>query len=201
MHSLIRQRVRPLDGGVRNTLTARASDYDLNTRPARTQALTPAAVLVALVERAQGLTVLLTRRTDHLHDHAGQISFPGGRAEATDEDAVSTALRETEEEIGINRRHIDVVGYLDLYETGSGFLVTPVVGFMRPGFSLTPDRFEVADVFEVPLGFVLDPHNLTESKCRWRGEMRRFYVYQYRDRTIWGATAGMLKNFAERLQD
>ncbi len=178
---------------------AAVSDYDLDHHPAAAKPLTPAAVLVPLVERDSGHTVLLTQRTDHLHDHAGQVSFPGGRMDPGDESPVRTALRETEEEIGLAPEYIEIAGYLDLYETGTGFLVTPVVGFIRPGFTLEPDRFEVADVFEVPLEFLIDPANRQRQSMFWKGARRTYYVFEYEDRFIWGATAGMLTNLARRL--
>ena len=178
-----------------------AGDFDLNPRPPVTPELIPAAVLVPLVSRPQGFTILLTQRTEHLHDHAGQISFPGGRVEAFDDGPVATALRETEEEIRLNRRFVEIAGALDNYETATGFLVTPVVGFVRPGFTLEPDRFEVADIFEMPLAFVLDPtHHQTASRVVC-GKERTFYVFEYREHFIWGATAGMLMNLFRRLSD
>lgn len=161
--------------------------------------LTPAAVLVPLVDRPEGLTVLLTQRTDHLHHHGGQISFPGGRVEEHDTSAIETALRETEEEIGLDRRHVDIVGFLDLYQTVTGFLITPVVSFVEPAFQLNPDPFEVADVFEVPLGFILDSRNHERRSVMYKGRERRFYVLPYENRYIWGATAAILVGFANRL--
>ncbi len=162
--------------------------------------LTPAAVLVPLVERSEGYTVLLTQRTAHLEHHAGQISFPGGRAEEEDNSPVDTALREAEEEIGLQRRHVvEIAGYLDLYQTVTGFLVTPVVGFVTPPFELMLDAFEVAEAFEVPLEFILDPRNHEYRSLFYKGQQRRYYVIPYADRFIWGATAAMLVNFALRL--
>ncbi|MCH8111509.1 MAG: CoA pyrophosphatase, partial [Proteobacteria bacterium] len=154
------------------------SDYDLNPdmRSEAPENLIAAAVLVPLVLRQDGVTMLLTQRTDHLRDHAGQVSFPGGRVEAYDEGAVATALRETEEEIGVGPSHIEVVGELDLYETRTGFRITPVVGLVEPGFTLTLDEFEVAEVFEVPLSFVLDPANHQKRSLVWRGAERHFYL-------------------------
>ncbi|MDS4020199.1 MAG: CoA pyrophosphatase [Candidatus Competibacter sp.] len=162
--------------------------------------LTPAAVLVPLVERSEGYTVLLTQRTAHLEHHAGQISFPGGRTEEGDASPVETALREAEEEIGLRRRHVvEIAGFLDLYQTVTGFLVTPVVGFVTPPFDLALDAFEVAEAFEVPLEFVLDPRNHESRRMFYKGQQRRYYVIPYQDRFIWGATAAMLVNFARRL--
>lgn len=152
----------------------------------------PAAVLVPVVERAGDLSILLTRRTDHLHDHPGQIAFPGGRREQSDASAVMTALRETEEEVGLARRHVDVLGELPRYHTGTGFEVTPVVGLVYPPFELKPDPFEVAEAFEVPLEFLLDPRNHQRCSLEIRGSLREFWAMPFGDYYIWGATAGML---------
>lgn len=161
----------------------------------------PAAVLVPLVERRSGLTVLLTQRTDHLHHHPGQISFPGGRVEDIDSGPVTTAVRETEEEIGLARGYLEVAGFLDPYQTITGFRVTPVVAFVRPGFQLELDAFEVAEAFEVPLSFVLDPnHHLRQVRCV-QGSERYYYVLSYGDRRIWGATAAMLVNLYDKLKE
>jgi 8-oxo-dGTP pyrophosphatase MutT (NUDIX family) len=167
------------------------------TRPSA--ALTPAAVLVPLVDRPDGLTILLTQRTAHLQSHAGQISFPGGRKEPDDADAVATALRETEEEVGLPRQHITVVGQLDNYVTGTGFEVTPIVGIVTPPFPIVIDPFEVAEAFEVPLSYVLDGANHHQVERESAGRRRVFYVLPYEGRNIWGATAGMLVNLAEVL--
>jgi 8-oxo-dGTP pyrophosphatase MutT (NUDIX family) len=162
--------------------------------------LTPAAVLVPLVERCGALTVLLTRRTDHLEHHPGQVSFPGGRAEEGDAGPVETALRETREEIGLHSRHVEIAGYLDCYQTVTGFLVTPVVGFVEPDFDLSPDTFEVAEVFEAPLDLILDPDNRRLESIVYKGTRRQFYVLPYKDYYIWGATAAMLVNLSEKLR-
>lgn len=175
-------------------------DHDLNPGMAKPTELVQAAVLVPIVERREGLTVLLTQRTDHLSAHAGQISFPGGRLEATDAGLEAAALRETEEEVGLMRDRIEVVGQLDLYVTRTGFEVTPVVGIVTPPFSLTPDPFEVADVFEVPLSFIIDPANHLKQSRLHNGIQRQFYVLPYDNRYIWGATAGMLVNLSEVLR-
>lgn len=175
-------------------------DHDLNPGMAKPTELVQAAVLVPIVERREGFTVLLTQRTDHLNAHAGQISFPGGRLEATDAGLEAAALRETEEEVGLRRDRIEVVGQLDLYVTRTGFEVTPVVGIVTPPFSLTPDPFEVADVFEVPLSFIIDPANHLKQSRLHNGIQRQFYVLPYDNRYIWGATAGMLVNLSEVLR-
>lgn len=163
-----------------------------------------ASVLIGLVAREQGLQLLLTRRTDHLRDHAGQISFPGGRAEPEDADAEATALRETEEEVGLDRSHIEVVGSLPPYRTVTAFVVTPVVAIVRPGFTLKLDPFEVAEAFEVPLAFLMDPahhqrHALGSPESHrqflsmpWDGAGADGIARRY---FIWGATAAMLRNF------
>ena len=175
-------------------------DHDLNPDlydPA--QALTPAAVLVPVVKRTPEMTVLFTRRTDHLYDHAGQISFPGGRVDPGDRDVEAAALRETEEEIGLKRDHIEFAGALDTYVTRTGFEVTPLVGLVAPPFSLALDSFEVAEAFEVPLGFFLEPAHREIHSRQYEGKERRFYAYSFGDHYIWGATAGMLANLAEVL--
>lgn len=155
-------------------------------------AFCPAAVLVPLVVRACGVTVLLTRRTDHLQHHPGQISFPGGRVEQTDASAVMTALRETEEEIGLTPEHVELLGELPEYFTGTGFKVTPVVGLVHPPFRLALDAFEVAEVFEVPLAFLLDPANHKRHSMVYRGRQREYWAMPWKGYYIWGATAGML---------
>lgn len=160
----------------------------------------PAAVLVPLVQRDEGLHVILTRRTDHLSDHAGQISFPGGRQEDHDNTLEETALRETEEEIGLERVHIELVGRLDDYYTVTGYQVTPVVGLITPPFDLAPDAHEVAEVFEVPLEFILEPRNQKLQTVTFEGAKRRYFAIPYREYYIWGATAGMLVNFSEVLK-
>ncbi len=160
--------------------------------PGREGEPTAAAVLVPLVNRAGGLTVLLTQRSADLPDHPGQISFPGGRVEPTDPDLGYAALRETEEEVGLPRDRITLLGMLAAYETVTGFRVTPVVGWVEPPFPVHPDPVEVADVFEVPLAFLLEPAN-QQRHFRMQGDRRRdYYAIPYGDRYIWGATAAML---------
>lgn len=162
------------------------------------EALTPAAVLVPIVLREAGPTLLLTERTAHLRDHAGQVSFPGGRIEPEDVSQRHAALRETEEEVGLAPRHVEVVGYLPDYRTSTGFAVTPVVAFVTPPFSLRPDPFEVAEVFEVPLSFLFDPANHRQHEIFWRGRQRRFHAMPYDGHFIWGATAGMIVSLYRR---
>jgi len=154
--------------------------------------LTPAAVLVPIVLRDTEPTVLLTRRTDHLHHHPGQVSFPGGRVEEHDKSPIETALRETEEEISLHRKHVELLGCLPLYRTITGFEVTPVVGLVTPPFELALDAFEVADAFEVPLSFLLDTANHQRHSIEVRGTPREYYAMPYGDYFIWGATAGMI---------
>lgn len=161
--------------------------------------LTPAAVLFPIVLRDNDQTVLLTQRTAHLKDHAGQISFPGGRVEEEDQSPVHTALRETEEEIGLAREHVEVLGFLPEYRTGTGFRVTPVVALVTPPFELALDPFEVAEAFEVPLSFLLDPANHKRHSLHYRGALRHFFAMPYGDYFIWGATAGMIRSLTERL--
>jgi 8-oxo-dGTP pyrophosphatase MutT (NUDIX family) len=156
-------------------------------------------VLVPLIDRPEGMAVLLTQRTAHLTAHAGQIAFPGGRLEPADADATAAALRETEEEIGLSRDRVTIIGRLDTYVTGTGFEVTPVVGLVMPPFTLALDPFEVAEAFEVPLSFVLDPANHRRVTRNYEERTRTFFVLPYEDRYIWGATAGMLVNLAEVL--
>jgi 8-oxo-dGTP pyrophosphatase MutT (NUDIX family) len=179
---------------------ATRGDHDLNPgwTPPSTE-LRPAAVLVPLIDRAGGISVLLTQRTAHLTAHAGQISFPGGQIETSDRDAADAALRETEEEVGLTRDHVTVIGRLDTYVTGTGFEITPLVGIVKVPFALIPDPFEVSEVFEVPLSFVLDPNNHRRMTRVFEQRTRVFFVLPYENRYIWGATAGMLVNLAEVL--
>ncbi len=157
-----------------------------------------ASVLVPIVTREHP-TVLLTERTQHLSTHSGQIAFPGGKADEDDADAVATALREAQEELGLDRLFVQVLGTMPHYVTGSGFIITPVVALVQPGFSLSPNSYEVADVFEVPLEFLMDPAHHRRHVFEWEGVRREWFSMPYQDhatqRFIWGATAGMLRNF------
>jgi 8-oxo-dGTP pyrophosphatase MutT (NUDIX family) len=163
--------------------------------------LRPAAVLVAIVEHPDGETVLLTRRADHLREHAGQISFPGGRLGPGDEGPVDAALREAFEEIHLDPTRVEVAGTLPVYRTGTGFHITPVVGFLRPPLDLRPNPAEVAEVFEVPLAFLLDPANHRRDSMLWHGQVHWYDAVPYRGRYIWGATAGMLVRFSRLLAE
>ena len=187
--------------GMADSLEQRLSgDHDLNPGSFPVTVLTQAAVLVPIIDRPEGLTILLTQRTAHLTDHAGQISFPGGRVEAEDRDATATALRETVEEIGLPPDHVEVLGRLDTYVTGTGYEVVPIVGLISPPFPIVPDPFEVAEVFEVPLAFIIDPANLQRHTTNQKGRTRQFFALPYENRYIWGATAGMLVNLAGLLR-
>ena len=159
-----------------------------------------AAVLVGLVPRREGTQVLLTRRTEGLRQHGGQVSFPGGRIEASDRDAVAAALRETLEEIGLPSAQIAPLGFLDPLATITGFRILPVVAMVSPDYLALPDPGEVADVFEVPLAFLLDPANLTTHTFDLLGRPRAVWEYRYPAQRIWGATASILLNLRERLE-
>jgi 8-oxo-dGTP pyrophosphatase MutT (NUDIX family) len=176
----------------------------LNRKPGElslVDTLRPAAVLVPIVDRVEP-AVLLTLRTEHLPTHAGQVSFPGGRFHNTDTSLTETALREFAEETGIDRQFVELAGYLDFHETvNSGFVILPVVGFVREDFELRIDPHEVAEVFEVPLGFLLDPKNRARGRIERDGVIREFDTIQFGAHTIWGATAAMIVNLSERLND
>ncbi|MBI4194915.1 MAG: CoA pyrophosphatase [Betaproteobacteria bacterium] len=154
-----------------------------------------------LVHHAEAINVLLTQRTAHLLDHACQISFPGGRVETADANREETALRETEEEIGVRRTQIDLLGRLPDYEIPSGFRITPVVGWIEPPFELQPDPFEVDSVFEAPLAHFLEPANYQRREYRFRGRHRHYMAIPFAGRYIWGATAGMLYSLCRMLKD
>ena len=162
--------------------------------------VTRAAVLIPLLLKNDGISVLLTQRTDHLHDHAGQISFPGGRMDPGDSDPTDTALRESQEEIGLDPQGVEIIGHLPQYLTVSGYSVTPVVALVKPQAEYALDAFEVADIFEVPLHFLMDPAN--HQVRVWESDQggRRFYSMPYENRFIWGATAGMLRNLYHLLK-
>jgi 8-oxo-dGTP pyrophosphatase MutT (NUDIX family) len=165
---------------------------------AQERPIRPAAVLIPVVDHPQP-TVLLTQRAAHLNDHAGQISFPGGKIEPTDASPLDAALRETSEEVGLGREFIDPVGYLDLYGTSFGFRIVPTVARVRPGFKLRINAAEVDDTFEVPLAFLMNPANHQVHRKEFRGIERTYYAMPFADRYIWGATAGILRVLYERI--
>jgi 8-oxo-dGTP pyrophosphatase MutT (NUDIX family) len=196
---LARERLLPEPADLHTWRTG-PSDFDLNpgTRPPSVPPLRPAAVLVPVVA-GPDLTVLLTQRTAHLPAHAGQIAFPGGKLEASDAGPLDAALREAEEEIGLARDFVEPLGFIEPYETGTGFIVTPVVAHVSPGYSLRADPQEVESVFQVPLAFLLDEVNHRIDTRQWRGAERRFYAIPHEDRYIWGATAGIIRALWRRL--
>jgi 8-oxo-dGTP pyrophosphatase MutT (NUDIX family) len=196
----IAARLRPLDA-YDPAEAAPGSDFDLNpqSRVIIGRILAPAAVLVGLVEREAGLSVLLTRRADALRKHSGQVAFPGGRMDPGETPA-ETALRESWEEVGLDPGFVRLIGLGDVYETGTGFSITPVVGFIRPGFSLQAHDAEVAEIFETPFAFFMDAANhQLRSMTAADGVERRFYAMEHEGRTIWGATAGMVRGLYERI--
>jgi 8-oxo-dGTP pyrophosphatase MutT (NUDIX family) len=180
---------------------AKASDYALNGPPPEAAVIArarPAAVLAPVVARPQGLRVLLTLRASHLRAHSGQVAFPGGQIDPG-ETPTETALRETREEIGLEARFIEPLGWLDPYLTGTGFRVAPLVALIDPSFTVTVNRLEVDEVFETPFSFLMNPANHHLEERIWQGRSRKFYVMQHERRYIWGATAGILRNLYERL--
>jgi 8-oxo-dGTP pyrophosphatase MutT (NUDIX family) len=194
----IARHLDPLDAG---PSVAGRSDFDLSPdhAPAEAAALTPAAVLVGLVARPHGLSVILTRRSDSLRRHSGQIALPGGQCEPG-ETPWTAALREAHEEIGLEPALVSVAGLSTPYRTGTGFHVIPVVGFVAEGYEPRPNPDEVAEVFETPFGFLMDPASYEQREMRTAdGVKRRFYAATWEDRTIWGATAGMLRALYDRL--
>jgi 8-oxo-dGTP pyrophosphatase MutT (NUDIX family) len=158
----------------------------------------PAAVLVPIVDHPEP-TVLLTQRAQHLPDHPGQVSFPGGKIDKGDADPRASAVREAEEEIGLDRAHVDPLGYLDLYMTTLGYRIVPVVARVKPGFSLKLNVSEVDAAFEVPLSFLMDQNNVQRHSREWQGMTRHYYAFTFGERYIWGVTAGILRNLHERI--
>ena len=193
----LKSRLDPPEGGLR---APRYGDGDLNGASAPTgRRLKPAAVLAPLIRRGDRLSLLFTRRADHLQAHAGQISFPGGRQNAGRESLAECALRETQEEIGAGPERIALIGRWEAYETVTGFQVTPFIGLLDGEAPLKPDPGEVAEVFETPFDFLMNPRNHRLEEREFRGVLRRYYAMPYKGRYIWGATAGMLRALSRRL--
>ena len=178
--------------------TSLTSDNDLmENEVVRTENLTEAAVLIPIVERNNGLKVILTKRSNNLKQHPGQVSFPGGKSEKTDKSLVATALRETREEIGINNKNVEILGQLSKHVTITGFKITPFIGKIRTGFSTKIQTSEVSEIFEVPLSYLSNPKNFRVETVKWKGKKRFFYSIPYGPYYIWGATARILKNLAD----
>jgi len=199
-HDWIAERLEPLNG-TPHADRPLSSDFDLGPENWSSPGtpLTPAAVLVGLIERDHGLNVLLTRRSDNMRSHTGQVAFPGGRQDPG-EGPTEAALREAYEEVGLESHFVRPLGFSTPYQTGTGFLVTPVVGFIRQGFTLTPNPGEVADIFETPFSYLMDLANYEEHERELpSGIMRRFYATTHEAQYIWGATAGMLRALQGRL--
>ena len=195
----IRQRINPRRA--ESWVADCPGDSVLASEPGAALWLKPAAVIIPLIDRQPGLTILLTRRTEHLSAHAGQVSFPGGRMEPSDQDAQMAALRETKEEIGLAPDRLEVVGRLATYVTGTGYEVVPFVALVRSPFVLTPEPTEVADVFEMPLAWLMCPDSCKTEYRDWKGAPRLFYVFEFDGKRIWGATAAMLVNLRDALAD
>ena len=190
----------PLDASASEDAAFR-SDFDLNAdwKGEPPEGLKPAAVLIGLVERPEGLSVILTRRADTLRQHTGQVALPGGRMDAG-ETPWACALREANEEIGLDPALVSLAGLSTTYRTGTGYRIAPVVGFVEPGCVLTPSPHEVADIFETPFGFLMDPRNHEQREGRTPGgDLRRFYAMTWGEQMIWGATAGILRALYDRL--
>jgi 8-oxo-dGTP pyrophosphatase MutT (NUDIX family) len=182
-------------------VTPRRGDHDADPvmrKIAAVRPIRPAAVLVPVVDHAEP-TVLLTQRAQHLPDHAGQVSFPGGKIDESDASPVASALREAEEEIGLERCFVTPIGYLDLYLTTLGYRIVPVIARVRPGFSLALNESEVDATFEVPLGYLMDQNNIERHSRDWQGMRRHYYAITFGERYIWGVTAGILRNLHERI--
>ena len=195
----VRERSARLASGLPVPALPVGSDFSLNGIVPVPEKYRAASVLVPIVNRASEVTILLTQRTADMPSHAGQVAFPGGRSDPTDVSLVETALRETQEETGIDPAFVTVAGFLDAYETGTGYAILPVVGLLSDGFALSPHAAEVAEIFEVPLSFLLDPVNRKMQSREFQGRVRSFYSFTYEGHYIWGATAAMLLNFGERI--
>jgi len=199
---LATERLRSEPPAIGDLIARPRGDHDMQPQPVPLpdeKAAVPAAVLIGIVPRPDGPTVLLTQRAATLRSHSAQVAFPGGRVDAVDGSPVVTALRETEEEIGLSRERIRTLGFLDAYLTGTGYRIVPVVALVEPPFSLTLNAHEVDEAFETPLSFLLDPANHLREGREWKGLYRTYYAMPFGDRYIWGATAGMIRNLYERL--
>lgn len=200
--ALARDRLRPEPPAPGDVIGRPRGDHEMQPQPMAQPdeiAAVQAAVLIPVVMREGGPTVLLTQRAAALRNHSAQVAFPGGRADAVDGSPAVTALRETEEEIGLAREHVRTLGYLDAYLTGTGYRIVPVVALVEPPFSLSLNAHEVDEAFETPLDFLLDPANHKREGREWKGLYRTYYAISFGDRYIWGATAGMIRNLYERL--
>jgi 8-oxo-dGTP pyrophosphatase MutT (NUDIX family) len=194
----------PVEAGLRAALSRPAgpsSDFDLNPdlRPVADKALRPAAVLIPIWLRPEGAALILTKRSSHLKHHPGQIAFPGGKVDPTDAGPQAAALREAQEEIGLDPSRVQIIGSLPVHETVTGFAMTPFVGLLRGDFTPVPEAGEVEEVFTVPLSHVLSPENFAIEQRRWMGVSRRYYTVPYGPYYIWGATARILRGLAERV--
>jgi 8-oxo-dGTP pyrophosphatase MutT (NUDIX family) len=183
-------------------LPALRSDEDLNDGIGlkTKEKIRAAAVLVGLLERDGELHVLLTQRSEELPTHAGQIAFPGGKIDKGDAGPVECALRETHEETGVSPEFVEPLGFLDVYQTGTGFRIVPVVGLLRSGFVLVPEPGEVTEIFDIPLAHFMEPANHFRHSRMWQGRERQYYAMPYGERYVWGATAGMLRNLHDRVR-
>jgi 8-oxo-dGTP pyrophosphatase MutT (NUDIX family) len=182
-------------------VTPRRGDHDADpvmAKVASVRPIRPAAVLIGIVEHEEP-TVLLTQRAQHLPDHPGQVSFPGGKSDKSDASPMHSALREAEEEIGLDREHVQPVGYLDLYMTTLGYRIVPLIARVEPGFKLTLNTAEVDEVFEVPLAYVMAAENMQRHSRDWQGMTRHYYAITFGQRYIWGVTAGILRNLHDRI--
>ena len=197
-----RTRLQPCDFADEASAAVRVGDHTLNPDQlllADVANARPAAVLIPLIAREDGTTVLLTQRSSSLRSHSGQIAFPGGRIDGPDETPVQAALREAQEEIGLDPSRVEPFGRLDAYLSGSGFRIVPIVAQVHPPFSLSINDAEVADAFEVPFDFLMDEANHQRQSRDWKGTQRHFYAMPWKERYIWGVTAGILRNLYERL--